>query len=76
MSDGYQPPPGVGLLFASRAEIEAVPPAEREAYYRIVSDLLAHPKEYGFRRETGADLAEDYAVDRALAGLNDDWGAP
>jgi hypothetical protein len=76
VTDGYQQPPGISLLFASRAEIEVAPPTEREAYYRIVSDLLAHPEGYGFRRETELDLAEDYAVDRSLAALNDDWGAP
>lgn len=68
--------PGIGLLFASRADIEAAPAEEREAYLRIVDNLVANPEAFGFRHETAADVADDYAVDRALAGLNDDWGAP
>lgn len=71
--DDYQRPPGLSLLFCSRAEIEAAPAAEREAYYRIVESLVANPEAYGFRDETDADLAADAAVDRRLSGLNNDW---
>jgi hypothetical protein len=69
-------PPGVGLLFCSRAEILAAPAEERAAYYAIVEGLVAHPESFGMRRETAADLEKDDAVDRSLAALNDDWGAP
>lgn len=69
-------PPGLSLLFCSRAEIEAAPAAEREAYLRIVDSFVANPEAYGFRRETAADLEADDAVDRKVAALNDNWGAP
>lgn len=42
MTDGieiYKRPAGLSLMFCSRAEIEAAPAAEREAYYRIVGAL-------------------------------------
>ncbi len=72
----YVRPAGLSLLFCSRAEILAAPAAEREAYLRIVDSICAHPEAYGFRHETAADLEDDDAVDRGLAGLNNDWGAP
>jgi hypothetical protein len=72
----YKRPPGLSLLFCSRAEIEAAPAAEREAYYRIVDGLVSAPEAYGFRRETAADLDADEAVDRRVSALNNDWNAP
>jgi hypothetical protein len=72
----YVPPPGISLLFCSRAEILAAPEVEREAYYRLVEGILADPGACGFRHETWQDLAADDAVDRGLAGLNNDWTAP
>lgn len=67
-------PPGVSLLFASRAEILAAPAAERDAYYRIVDALVARPEDFGFRHDTAADLEADAAADRAIHGMNQDWG--
>lgn len=71
----YVPPPGISLLFCSRAEILAAPEIEREAYYRIVDAIVADPGACGFRHETWQDHEADDAFDRRLAGLNDDWGS-
>jgi hypothetical protein len=68
-------PPGVSLLFCSRAEILAAPAAEREAYYRIVDGLVAAPEAFGFRRDNDADLTADVCADRRIAVLNQDWGS-
>lgn len=70
----YQRPPGISLLFASRAEIQAAPAEEREAYYAIVEGLVANPEAFGFRYETAADLDADYTVDRGINAANQDWG--
>jgi hypothetical protein len=70
----YVPPPGISLLFCSRAKVLAAPAEERAAYYAIVEGLVATPGSFGFRRETTADLESDDVVDRRLAVLNDDWG--
>lgn len=65
---------GVALLFAPRAEIEAAPAEEREAYFAIVEGLLANPEAAGFRFETAADRAADDAGDNTFGGLSEDWG--
>lgn len=69
-------PPGISLLFCSRAEILAAPAEERAAYYAIVEGLVANPESFGLRRETTADLQADFAADREQARLDDDWGTP
>lgn len=71
----YPQPPGVSLLFCSRAEIDAAPAAEREAYYCIVGGLMADPESFGFYFETAADRAREDSVENALAGANHDWVA-
>ena len=47
----YVRPAGLSLMFCSREEILAAPAAEREAYYRIVGQIVDHPEEYGFEQE-------------------------
>jgi hypothetical protein len=69
----YQRPAGLSLLFCSRAEIDAAPAGEREAYFRIVESICANPGAYGFRYETAMDLAREDAADRAIHGANQDW---
>ena len=73
MTEPYVRPPGVGLLFASLAEIEAAPAAEREAYLRIVEAILADPSCCDMRRENAEDLARESASDARIAGINNDW---
>jgi hypothetical protein len=48
----YVRPAGLSLMFCSREEILAAPAAEREAYYRIVGQIVDHPEDYGFEHET------------------------
>jgi hypothetical protein len=73
---GKARPPGTGLLFATSAEIEAAPAAERDAYYAIVRSLLTDPQAYGFRNETPADLAIDDVIEGRVAAVNNDWVRP
>lgn len=72
-SERYARPPGVGLMFASRAEIEAAPTAERDAYYAIVEAFIADPASCDMRRTSAEDLALESALDARLAGINNDW---
>lgn len=76
MSEPYVRPLGVSLMFASRAEIEAAPAAEREAYYAIVEAFLADPSSCDMRRENGEDLVRESMLEARLAGLNNDWVSP
>lgn len=48
----YVRPAGLSLMFCSREEIMAAPKEEREAYYRIVGQIVDHPEDYGFEQET------------------------
>jgi hypothetical protein len=47
----YVRPAGLSLMFCSREEILAAPKEEREAYYRIVGQIVDHPEDYGFEQE-------------------------
>jgi hypothetical protein len=60
-------------MFASRAEIEAAPAAEREAYYAIVEAILADPASCGMRRTSAEDFVRESVLDARLAGINNDW---
>lgn len=66
-------PAGLSLLFHSRAELDAAPAAEREAYYRIVDGIVADPEACGFRFETEADLEAEDAADRRITAMNHEW---
>jgi hypothetical protein len=50
-SEPYKRPPGLSLLFCSRAEIEAADPVERAAYYRIVEGICEQPEAFGFKHD-------------------------
>lgn len=68
MSDGievYIRPAGLSLMFCSRAEIEAAPQEEREAYYRIVNGICSDPAAFGLKsdddqwKRNGRKLSDD-----------------
>ncbi|MCK1577866.1 hypothetical protein [Bradyrhizobium sp. 174] len=73
LAEPYVRPLGVSLMFASRAEIEAAPAAEREAYYAIVEAFLADAASCDMRRTSAEDLARETVLDSRLAGINNDW---